>query len=155
MHFSGFGRLAALAVTASASLLSCTSDAPAPAASSPTSVVKKVGPDGDTIEVAGATVTIPKGALSAPVDITISATDQGAPDGFVSLSKLFKCEPSGTNFAQPVTMKMPFTDDGQPSTMFWSSGGDPTFKDVGGTREGGTMTATVLHFSSGFVGRKK
>ena len=118
-------------------------------------MTRSVGPDGDTIVVQGATVTIPKGALAKSVEITISASNAGPPDGFVALSPVFKCEPSGTDFAQPVTMKMPFTDDGQPSTMFWSSGSDPAFKDVGGVAAAGTMTATVLHFSSGFVGRKK
>jgi len=50
---------------------------------------------------------------------------------------------------------MPFTDDGKPSTMFWSSGANPEFKDVGGEKVNGTMTATVMHFSSGFVAHKK
>ena len=50
-------------------------------------------------------------------------------------------------------MQMPFRDDGSPVTMFWSSGSDPAFKDIGGVTSGGTMTATVMHFSSGFVGR--
>jgi hypothetical protein len=118
-------------------------------------VTRSVGPEGDTIVVQGATVTIPKGALTKQVEITISASEAGSPDGYVALSRVFKCEPSGTDFAQPVTMKMPFTDDGQPSSMFWSSGADPAFKDLGGAAAGGTMTATVLHFSSGFVGRKK
>jgi hypothetical protein len=119
-------------------------------------ITKSVGPDGATIEVGGATVTIPKGALTRSIDITISASDQGAPEGFTTLSKIFKCGPSGIDFAQGVTMKMPFNDDGQgPSSLFWSSGDDPTFKDLGGKAEGGAMTATVMHFSSGFVGRKK
>ncbi len=102
----------------------------------------------------GATITFPKDAVAAPVGVTISSTD-AVPDGFVALSKVFKCEPSGTNFAQPVTMQMPFTDDGKASSMFWSSGSDPAFKDLGGKSQGGTMTATVQHFSSGFVGRAK
>jgi hypothetical protein len=88
--------------------------------------------------------------------ITISVDDAAkAPDGFVALSKLFKCEPSGTEFAAPVEMRMPFTDDGLGGTLFWSSGADPAFKDLGGRKEGTTMIATVQHFSSGFVGRKK
>jgi hypothetical protein len=137
-------------------VLSCSeSDPSPPVAEQPSSVKKSVGPEGETIVVGGATVTIPKGALSRPIDITISASDVGPSEGFVALSRVFKCEPSGTDFAQPVTMKMPFTDDGQPATMFWSTGADPTFKDIGGTPVAGTMTATVMHFSSGFVGRKK
>lgn len=87
--------------------------------------------------------------------ITIGSTSD-IPDGFVAVSKVFECAPSGTSFAAPVTMTMPFTDDGNgPVTMFWSAGADPTFKDLGGAPNGATFTATVRHFSRGFVGRKK
>jgi hypothetical protein len=120
-------------------------------------VTKNVGPDGDAINVSGATVTIPKDALPTPVDITISTnTGEGPPDGFVALSGIFHCAPDGTSFAHAVIMKMPFKDDGKgPATMFWSANGNPDFTDVGGTAAAGFMTANVMHFSSGFVGRKK
>lgn len=139
--------------------LSCSSDPETPSApatsGTPVSVVKTIGPDGEVIDVDGAKVTFPKGALKANVEITITATADKPPVGFIALSKVFKCEPSGTDFDVPVTMQMPFTDDGKPKTMFWSAGGNPTFNDVGGTPTAGTMTATVRHFSSGFVGRKE
>jgi len=124
------------------------------AVSSSSSVTKTVGPEGGVIEVGGATVTIPAGALAEAKPIVITATDQAPPPGFVALSKVFECGPTGTTFAVPVTMKMPFVGDAAGSTMFWSSGEDPTFKDVGGQASNGFMTATVRHFSSGFVGKK-
>jgi hypothetical protein len=117
-------------------------------------ITQEVGPEGGTIVVRGATVTIPQGALSERKMITIRATENAPPAGYVALSRIYECGPSGTAFAQPVTMKMPFEDDGKGGTMFWSSSADPTFKDLGGQAQGGTMTATVRHFSSGFVGRK-
>ena len=118
-------------------------------------ITQEIGPEGGQIVVRGATVTFPAGALADRKMITIRATEGAPPDGYVALSRVFDCGPSGTAFAQPVTMKMPFEDDGQPASMFWSSGADPAFKDLGGEKQGGTMTATVRHFSSGFVGRKK
>lgn len=142
--------LALLAAAASLVTVSCSDSKAADPA-----VTQDIGPEGGTIFVDGATVTIPKGALTESKKITISSVTDGAPDGFVVLSKVFRCEPSGTDFKQPVTMQMPWSDDGQGGTMFWSSGADPTFKDVGGTVQGNTMVTTVLHFSSGFVGRKK
>jgi hypothetical protein len=120
------------------------------------SITQEVGPEGGTIVVRGATVTFPAGALSERKMITIKATENAPPDGFVALSRVYECGPTGTSFAQPVTMKMPFEDDGNgPVTVFWSSGADPSFKDVGGEAQGGTITASVRHFSSGFAGRKK
>jgi hypothetical protein len=141
-----------------AALLACSSDeTPAPMSSSANdSQTMTIGPEGGAIVVGGATVTFPKDAVASPVQITISEQEAGFPTGFETLSHLFKCEPSGTNFVHPVTMQMPFTDDGKgPATIFWSSGADPTFKDVGGTVQGTTMITTVEHFSSGFVGRRK
>lgn len=121
-----------------------------------TSVTKSIGPNGDSIAVSGATVTVPKGALTTATDITISTNNgEGTPAGYIALSSIFHGDPSGTTFAQPVTMKIPFNDDGKGSTMFWSSAADPDFSDVGGTVAGGVMTANVSHFSSGFVGRKR
>jgi hypothetical protein len=122
---------------------------------SSTDVQKAIGPEGGTIEVGGAVVTFPKGAVAQTTMITISVQPAStAPAGFVSLSSLFKCEPAGTTFAQPVEMRMPFTDDGKGGTLMWSTGADPTFNDLGGHAEGAIMVATVQHFSAGFVGRK-
>ncbi|MBX3186651.1 MAG: hypothetical protein KF819_06535 [Labilithrix sp.] len=135
-------------------LCSCSSSSGSSGNAAPTSVTQEIGAEGGTIEVAGALVTFPKGALASSKAITISVKEGGAPEGFVALSKVFVCEPSGTDFAQPVTMQMPFSDDGKGGSMFWSSGADPSFKDVGGVVQGNTMVATVRHFSSGFVGRK-
>ena len=135
-----------------ASSASCSSSSESAAA--PTAVTQTIGPEGGAIVVGGATVTFPKGAVSAPLSITISATET-SPEGYVLLSHVFECGPSGSEFAMPVTMQMPFTDDGKGGTLFWSERGEATFKDLGGRIEGNTVIASVSHFSSGFVGRKK
>lgn len=112
--------------------------------------------EGGSMHVGGAVITFPKGAVATATKVTITVEDGSkVPAGYVALSRLFTCKPSGTDFAVPVEMKMPFVDDGQGGTLFWSTGEDPTFKDLGGRVEGTTMIATVQHFSAGFVGRKK
>jgi hypothetical protein len=133
-------------------LASCSSSSSSEA---PREVTQTIGPEGGTIVVDGATVTFPRGALAEAKAITIRSTD-AKPEGFLLASKVYECGPSGTSFAEPVTMQMPFTDDGSGAlTMFWSSGSDPSFKDIGGAASQKTMTARVLHFSSGFVARKR
>ena len=117
-----------------------------------TSVTQTVGPDGATLELDGATVTFPPGALSEPTSITIEATEEKPPEGFTNLSRIYKCAPSGLSFDPKVTMNMEFSPDGKTPTMFWSSGSDPAFADVGGTVSGGSLKAEVAHFSRGFVG---
>jgi hypothetical protein len=134
---------------------SASSASSSPADEAPqTTLTRTIGPEGGTMDVEGATIAFPAGALAEPRAITISTTAV-VPEGFVAVSKVWKCEPSGTAFDAPVTMTMPFKDDGKgPLTMFWSAGQDPTFADVGGKAEGDRMTTTIRHFSSGFVGRK-
>jgi hypothetical protein len=158
-------RIRSLSVAASmialcaSSCSSSTASTPSPSGASDAAsndVQKAIGPEGGTIEVGGAVVTFPVGAVSQSTMITISVQDPAMiPAGFTALSRLFKCEPAGTTFAKPVEMRMPFTDDGKGSaSLFWSTGADPTFMNLGGTIEGTTMVATVQHFSAGFVGRK-
>lgn len=134
--------------------LSCSSPA-TDSAGETTTVTKAIGPAGGTIEIGGAVVTFPKDAVSKDTTITIAASENAVPAGFVSLSKLFRCEPTGTDFAQPVVMRMPFVDDGKGGSLFWSSPAEPAFKDLGGRVEGKTMVAEVKHFSEGFVGRRQ
>jgi hypothetical protein len=129
----------------------CSSNsAPAPR---PSAVTETIGPAGGTILVDGATVTFPPNAVAAPTSITITETDEAPPPGYVALSRVYRCGPSGTTFAQKVTMAMSFRGDATGARIFWSSGIDPTFKDVGGVAEGTVMTTQIEHFSSGFVGR--
>lgn len=113
-----------------------------------------IGPQGGVVEVAGATLTFAPGALPTMTSITLTATDEAAPDGFVALSKVFQCEPSGLDFPEGVTMRLTFQPDGMPVSVLWSSASNPSFVDVGGVVEGAQITAPIKHFSKGFAGRK-
>lgn len=145
--------LASILVLVASFLVACSGDDTTEAPSgAKTSVTQTVGPEGGTIVLDGATVTFPAGALPSATSITIAATDEAPPEGHTALSRVFKCDPSGLAFDPKVTMAMKFVADGKQPTMFWSSGADPTFTDVGGTVEGDVMSAGVAHFSRGFVG---
>jgi hypothetical protein len=140
-------------VVLGAALVGCSDDPGPEGQPEPkTTVTQTVGPDGGTIELDGATVTFPAGALAADTEVTIAATDESPPSGHTALSRIYACEPSGLDFDPKVVMAMAFEDDGTAPTMFWSSGSDPAFADVGGSASGGVMTASVAHFSRGFVG---
>ena len=129
--------------------LSCASST----SSTPPAVAQTIGPDGGVIVVDGATVTFPPNALAVPTSITITPSDDAPPAGYVALSRVYHCGPSGTTFAQGVTMAMTFHGDPTGARVFWNSGANPAFKDLGGVAQGSVMTAQVLHFSSGFVGK--
>jgi hypothetical protein len=123
-------------------------------ASNATLVTQTVGASGGTIVLNGATVTFPPGALAQDTPITIEETTDPAPAGYTALSHVYRCGPSGLSFTKNVTMAMQFAADGVQATMFWSSGSDPAFNDVGGTVSGNVMSASVAHFSQGFVGHQ-
>jgi len=144
----GFGALLFVSV-----LTACGSSSSGAAATS-AAVTKTIGPEGGTITVDGAIVTFPANAVASPLSITITPTSDAPPTGMVALSRVYRCEPAGTTFAQNVTMAMTFQGDPTTATMFWSTGSDPAFKDVGGVADGTTMRATVQHFSAGFVDKK-
>jgi hypothetical protein len=145
----------AVASASSFSLLAgCGSDGSSSVATPGASVTRTIGPEGGTIVVDGATMTFPPGAVTTPTSITIAATTEAAPDGFVALSPVFRCEPSGTSFPVKVTMAMTFEGDPANARIFWSSAALPEFTDVGGTVSGTVMTTEVAHFSRGFVGKK-
>jgi hypothetical protein len=112
-----------------------------------------VGAAGGTVHGDGVTLTIPPGAVSDDVTITISRSSETVPSGFVGSSSVFVFGPDGLLFARPVTVQIPFTDGGGVATLFWSSRVGNGFDDVGGSAAGGVMTAQVTHFSRGFVGR--
>jgi ZU5 domain len=134
----------------------CSSSSSSSPSSAGTAVTQSIGSGGGQIVVGAATVTFPVGAVSSTQSITITESNDPAPSGFALSSKVYHCEPSGLSFMQPVTMTMPFTDDANATTMFWSSAANPNFADVGGTKsaDGKTWSATVMHFSSGFVGKQ-
>jgi len=73
-----------------------------------------IGPNGGTLTVtaaenaaiAGTSITIPPGALSAPTTIEIGATNQSVVSSG-ALGPVIDFEPSGLSFAKPATMSIP------------------------------------------------
>jgi hypothetical protein len=69
-----------------------------------------IGPNGGTVGAHGITVTIPAGALSTEVDVTIQLSGEPGPNGTVG--QVFEIGPTGTTFALPVTIAFDYTDSG-------------------------------------------
>jgi hypothetical protein len=112
-----------------------------------------VGPEGGTVRLGDLRVQVPPGAVAAPTAIRVTATNEPAPAGYRAFSPVYRFEPEGTTFAQPVTVTLPFTGDARLATVFWSrprsEGGG--YERLGGVPSGGTVSVTVTHFSTGFV----
>ena len=70
---------------------------------------------GATLEVAGATLYIPPGALPGeePVEVTLRRMDVPAPAGFDGLSPVYAVDPEGLALLLPATLEIKFS--GNPS----------------------------------------
>ena len=85
-----------------------------------------VGAEGGTVTVAtgpmsGTSVTIPRGALSQSITVTIRATEGFSRIGYQNVGQAITLEPSGTTFRVPVTVLLPFDPAKLPSGTLPSS----------------------------------
>jgi hypothetical protein len=71
-------------------------------------IATDIGQAGGTVGADGVTVSIPAGALTSAVPITIQLSAAPGPDGTVS--QVFEIGPTGTSFAKPVTIAFDYTD---------------------------------------------
>ena len=71
-------------------------------------IATNIGASGGVVGADGVTVSIPAGALTADVSITIQLSAAPGPDGTVS--QVFEIGPTGTQFAEPITIAFDYTD---------------------------------------------
>ncbi len=116
---------AAAIVLASIALAACSSR-PAPAS-------MLIGPSGGTVAVGEVTLTIPPGALSAPVTITITRTDDAPPTGYIGYSPVYRFEPRGIVFASPVTVSFQHSASARAPRVVWSDSAETTWTDLPST----------------------
>ncbi len=117
-----------------------------------------IGPGGGTVAGDGASVDIPAGALSSNVAIAITKLTSAqaaalAPfnvprySSSTSSSGYFAFTPHGTQFANPVTVKMPYTGSGTFVARL-DNESDTTWEIVpGATFSNGVATFQMSHFS--------
>jgi hypothetical protein len=122
--------------------------------SGPPSASISVGPTGGTIQAGGARLTVPAGALSAPVTLTVAVdTASQVPTGVTGQSVVYRFGPAGTTFAVPATVAISVLPNVSSSVVYWSDGDSPTFAPLPGSSvQSGTVTAAITHFSRGFAG---
>ncbi len=111
-----------------------------------------IGPAGGVILGAGVTLTVPPGALDAPVTITVTRTDEPIPPGYVGYSPVWRFAPAGLTFAVPVTVQMAFTGDATRAGLYWSRASGAGYERLASSVAGATVVGGVTHFSLGFVG---
>ncbi|HSW22803.1 MAG TPA: hypothetical protein VLJ62_08550, partial [Burkholderiaceae bacterium] len=119
------------------------------------SVTKTIGAGGGVIDgLNGVVLTVPPGALSADVPITIAVDASGAPAFPASAPQIgpaVSITPHGTSFGVPVTISVPFDTTQlpageQPLLVKTNPRGDG-WQQLAVVREGDRLTAAVTSFS--------
>lgn len=119
-------------------VLSADYEAPAATASEPqlNSAWAVIGPDGGSVSISGARVSLPPGALSSSLVITISRRT----DGSVDLG------PEGTQFLVPVTLELG-TPNPAGAVVRWFDPSTGTWVVIPSSASQGCRRAPLVHFS--------
>lgn len=117
-----------------------------------TDVTQIVGPGGGTVTLTGGpSLVIPAGALGSSTAITIRKSTSSAPTG--ALGPLYEFEPSGQAFASPVMVGFPVAQGTAAALVYWTKASTTAEYDaLATTLAGTTASASVTHFSNGYVG---
>jgi 6-phosphogluconolactonase (cycloisomerase 2 family) len=114
-----------------------------------------IGPAGGTVTgYYGANVTVPAGALSSNVDVEIVYDSSGAPSlpttGIETAGAMYALTPHGTQFAAPVTVRVPFDSDRLPTDatpVLYKAEVGGSFAPIATTVSGNVLSADVSNFS--------
>ncbi|MGC3997318.1 MAG: hypothetical protein QM767_07350 [Anaeromyxobacter sp.] len=101
-----------------------------------TTVTRSVCGTGATLEIAGATLTIPAGALTACRQITFSRSVL-SPGGYTLYSPVIEVSPATLTFATPATVSIDYVASSQSAALFWSRSDTTGYLPVNGV-DGGT-----------------
>ena len=98
-------------------------------------------------------LTVPAGALPDSRQVVVSIADK--PPGMASVpdySRAYQFQPAGLTFAQPVTVRIPFSGNPARAVVYWSRLGQPdVFDEVPATFDGPFAIVSVTHFSWAFI----
>src|SRR4051812_49191198 len=116
-----------------------------------------VGPGGAVIQTpAGASVSIPFGAVDKPTPITVSATPEPPPPGIEARGPVYRFEPAGMLFSRPIQVSLPLPSGATTGAIYWSRLGTSdfsSFDSIGGIVAAGSVTAEAPHFSLAVIGQ--
>lgn len=112
-----------------------------------------IGATGGSITFEGVTVTVPAGAVAGDTIFKItSLTETADMTSGEALTPVYKFEPDGITFAQPltVTMTVPSTPPGD-ALLAWTASGGVALQPLASTVSGTEVSGSVTHFCCGLT----
>jgi hypothetical protein len=100
--------------------------------------------------VAGVTLDIPAGALTACKSITLTVGGD-VPTDYTAFSPLVTIAPSTLTLAAPATLSVPFTGTTAAARLFWSYAGSLGWERRSDAATGSIMDAQITRLGNGFV----
>lgn len=117
----------------------------------------EIGPEGGEVVAGDASIAVPAGALSEPVEITLATAESSlAVEGYSSLGPTLEILPAGTSFEVPATVRLPFDAGELPEgatasqvviATVTSLGETPTFLETTVDEAASIASAPVEHLS--------
>ena len=123
---------------------------PIPPTGQETSAV--VGPAGGVLVNGAVEVEIPPGALDTETEIRIIVSDVPVSGGFTGYSPVYRFEPVGVTFSEPVTVRLPFDGDRRTASIFWTTRDWNSYAALPTNVDGGVAVTQTSYFSQAFVG---
>ncbi len=117
----------------------------------PVTSTKRICAEGGTVTTTGATLTIPNGALATCVTVSLAVSADPAPDGYNPYTPVFEVTPAATVLSRPASLTLEMGTVPELATAFWSTGQGDVLAPVPFSVAGGTVTAEISRFGSGFV----
>ncbi len=109
-----------------------------------------IGPAGGELRGAGVVLRVPEGALDRTVTLRAEDTGLSPPPPYDGYSNVWRFTPEGLTFARPVTVSLRFRRGPDPAVA-WSRAGAEGYEWRSSEVAGDVISASVDHFSTGFV----
>lgn len=113
-------------------------------------VTQEVGPEGAIVQGERFSLDVPAGALTEVVEIEVTeGVEATLPALLARRSAVFRLEPEGLVFADPITFRVTLAEPSEAARMYWEdeTGG---FAPVPTTIDGAMVAGTSMHFSRAF-----
>jgi len=113
-----------------------------------------IGEQGGTLEMEGATLVVPPGALDRPVEIVLAPSPEAPPDGYRLFTAAFRIQPEELVFAVPATLSLTITKPVQDETLVTVFGSyrPATFERLDARVVGGMATVELSRAGTFFAG---
>ncbi|MDH5672520.1 MAG: hypothetical protein OEZ06_10250 [Myxococcales bacterium] len=115
--------------------------------------MEQIGAAGGRVEVEGARLEIPAGALERTVEIVMIRTEESPPEGQLAFSPVYRLEPSGLRFLEPAELSIDYQGASEDAAFYFTRERRAQAFEIIESRAGrGQRIASIHHFSGAYVG---